>query len=116
LEIAISDSDDFNLTHFVSVNTSHLRDRQRRTSQGRWMLLRVACWRFRGHDDKIVIAVELDLFSRRLPSPASLGRWRGMAFIQDGRSALRQALYMPAVVACRFTPDLDLELFRGAPS
>jgi transposase len=34
------------------------------------------------------------------------GGWKGKAFIQGGRAALRQALYMPAVVACRFNPDL----------
>jgi transposase len=34
------------------------------------------------------------------------GRWRGQAFIQGGRAALRQVLYMPAIVACRFNRDL----------
>ena len=40
------------------------------------------------------------------PVTRQSGRWTGKAFIQGGRAALRQALYMPAVVACRFNPDL----------
>jgi len=50
------------------------------------------------------------------PVTRQSGRWRGKAFIQGGRSALRQALYMPAVVACRFNPDLKAkynELIRS---
>jgi transposase len=50
------------------------------------------------------------------PVTRQSGRWRGKAFIQGGRSALRQALYMPAVVACRFNPDLKAkynELIRA---
>jgi transposase len=35
------------------------------------------------------------------------GQWRGKAFIQGGRATLREALYMPALVACRFNPDLN---------
>ena len=34
------------------------------------------------------------------------GQWRGKAFIQGGRKHLREALYMPALVAARFNPDL----------
>jgi len=34
------------------------------------------------------------------------GRWTGRAFIRGGRANLRQALYMPALVAARFNPDL----------
>ncbi len=34
------------------------------------------------------------------------GQWRGKAFIQGGRKFLRDALYMPALVATRFNPDL----------
>ena len=30
----------------------------------------------------------------------------GRAFIRGGRSNVRQALYMPAIVAIRFNPDL----------
>ena len=34
------------------------------------------------------------------------GRSTGRAFIAGGRAIVRQALYMPALVATRFTPDL----------
>ena len=34
------------------------------------------------------------------------GQWNGQAFIQGGRHHLRSALYMPAIVAMRFNPDL----------
>ena len=34
------------------------------------------------------------------------GQWNGKAFIQGGRKHLRDALYMPALVAMRFNPDL----------
>lgn len=34
------------------------------------------------------------------------GQWRGRAFIAGGRATLRQALYMPALVAARVNPDL----------
>ena len=34
------------------------------------------------------------------------GTWTGRAFIRGGRSNVRQALYMPALVAMRFNPDL----------
>jgi transposase len=40
------------------------------------------------------------------PVARQSGRWTGKAFIQGGRAALSQALYMPAIVACRFNPDL----------
>jgi transposase len=33
-------------------------------------------------------------------------RWTGRAFIRGGRASLRQALYMPALVAARFNPQL----------
>ncbi len=33
-------------------------------------------------------------------------QWRGAAFIQGGRKFLRDALYMPALVATRFNPDM----------
>ena len=50
------------------------------------------------------------------PVTRQSGRWRGKAFIQGGRATLRQALYMPAVVACWFNPDLKVkynELIRA---
>jgi transposase len=40
------------------------------------------------------------------PMSRQSGRWTGRAFIAGGRAIVRQALYMPALVACRFNPDL----------
>ena len=40
------------------------------------------------------------------PIARQSGRWTGRAFIRGGRSSVRQALYMPALVAMRFNPDL----------
>lgn len=40
------------------------------------------------------------------PITRQSGQWRGKAFIQGGRKNLRDALYMPALVAARFNPDL----------
>lgn len=40
------------------------------------------------------------------PMTRQSGKWRGQAFIQGGRKHLRDALYMPALVAARFNPDL----------
>lgn len=40
------------------------------------------------------------------PVTRQSGRWSGRAFIRGGRASLRQALYMPALVAARFNPDL----------
>lgn len=34
------------------------------------------------------------------------GQWRGKSFVQGGRANVRRALYMPALVAARFNPDL----------
>jgi hypothetical protein len=34
------------------------------------------------------------------------GQWKGKRFIRGGRAELRQALYMPALVAMRFNADL----------
>ena len=34
------------------------------------------------------------------------GQWKGKSFISGGRKPLRDALYMPALVAMRFNPDL----------
>jgi transposase len=34
------------------------------------------------------------------------GNWKGKSFIQGGRATLRQALYIPALVAIRFNPPL----------
>ena len=40
------------------------------------------------------------------PMARQSGQWRGKAFIQGGRKHLRDALYMPAVVAARHNPDM----------
>ena len=40
------------------------------------------------------------------PMNRQSGRWTGRAFIIGGRAIVRQALYMPALVAARFNPDL----------
>jgi len=40
------------------------------------------------------------------PMTRQSGKWRGQAFIQGGRKFLRDSLYMPALVATRFNPDL----------
>ena len=39
------------------------------------------------------------------PMARQSGRWTGRAF-SGGRAEIRQALYMPALVAARFNPDL----------
>ena len=43
------------------------------------------------------------------PISRQSGRWTGRASIAGGRAIVRQALYMPALVACRFNPDLKLK-------
>jgi transposase len=54
------------------------------------------------------------------PITRQSGRWRGQAFIQGGRKPLRDALYMPALVAIRFNPDLKAQFEKmkaaGKPS
>ena len=40
------------------------------------------------------------------PIARQSGNWRGKNFIQGGRRTLRQALYMPALVAVRFNGQL----------
>ena len=40
------------------------------------------------------------------PVARQSGRWTGRAFIRGGRASVRRALYMPALVAARFNPDL----------
>ncbi|TWG91972.1 transposase [Mesorhizobium sp. J18] len=39
------------------------------------------------------------------PVARQSGKWTGRAFIRGGRANVRQALYMPALVAMRFNPD-----------
>ena len=40
------------------------------------------------------------------PVARDSGKWKGKRSIRGGRATLRQALYMPALVATRFNPDL----------
>jgi transposase len=40
------------------------------------------------------------------PIARQSGKWTGRASIRGGRANVRQALYMPALVAMRFNPDL----------
>ena len=41
-----------------------------------------------------------------VPHTRQSGQWKGKAFISGGRKPLRDALYMPALVAMRFNSDL----------
>ena len=54
------------------------------------------------------------------PVTRQSGQWRGKAFIQGGRATLRQAIYMPALVAIRFNPPLkakyDALRAKGKPA
>jgi transposase len=54
------------------------------------------------------------------PMTRTSGRWQGQAHIQAGRKALRQALYMPALVATRFNAPLKAKYLalraRGKPA
>jgi transposase len=40
------------------------------------------------------------------PVARQSGRWSGHAVIRGGRAAIREAIYMPALVATRFNPNL----------
>ena len=40
------------------------------------------------------------------PRARQSGQWKGKSFVTGGRINVRQALYMPALVAARFNPDL----------
>lgn len=40
------------------------------------------------------------------PLARQSGQWKGKSFIHGGRANVRRALYMPALVAARFNPDL----------
>src|SRR5277367_1520909 len=52
------------------------------------------------------------------PIARQSGRWTGRSFIRGGRADVRQALYMPALVAARFNPDMkDARLIEtGKPA
>lgn len=53
------------------------------------------------------------------PMSRQSGRWTGRAHIAGGRAIVRHALYMPALVASRFNPDLktkyDVLIKAGKP-
>lgn len=55
-----------------------------------------------GHIDKKQAAALAGL----APITRQSGNWTGKAAIRGGRARLRRALYMPALVAARFNPDL----------
>lgn len=46
------------------------------------------------------------------PATRQSGKWTGRAFIRAGRANVRQALYMPALVAIRFNADLKAKYDR----
>ena len=50
------------------------------------------------------------------PITRQSGQWQGKSFIGGGRKQLRDALYMPALVAIKHNPDLKTkyEALRGA--
>ena len=54
------------------------------------------------------------------PITRQSGKWRGQSSIQGGRKPLRDALYLPALVATRYNPDLKAQYDRmkahGKPS
>lgn len=43
------------------------------------------------------------------PFARQSGKWKGSRFIGGGRKFLREALYMPALVAMRFNPDMKVK-------
>ena len=54
------------------------------------------------------------------PISRQSGKWQGRERIQGGRPVLRRAIYMPAIVAARFNPDLtakyDQLIHAGKPA
>ena len=45
------------------------------------------------------------------PMVRQSGKWKGKSFVQGGRSQVRQALYMPALVASTYNPNMKI-LYR----
>ena len=43
------------------------------------------------------------------PISRQSGKWQGKEHIQGGRASLRRAIYLPAVVATRFNPDMKAQ-------
>lgn len=54
------------------------------------------------------------------PAARQSGQWKGKSFIRGGRANVRQALYMPGLVAARYNPDLKAKnqqlLAAGKPA
>ncbi|WOF44751.1 IS110 family transposase [Sphingopyxis indica] len=54
------------------------------------------------------------------PVARQSGQWKGKSFIRGGRANVRQALYMPALAAARFNPDLKAKyrqlILAGKPA
>ncbi|MEM8691378.1 MAG: transposase [Pseudomonadota bacterium] len=54
------------------------------------------------------------------PLTRQSGRWCGQSFVQGGRKPPRDALYLPAIVATQYNPDLKAQYDRmkaaGKPS
>lgn len=46
------------------------------------------------------------------PNTRQSGKWQGHSFIGGGRKALRHALYMPSLIACRFNIALKIKYDR----
>jgi transposase len=46
------------------------------------------------------------------PIARQSGQWKGKSFVHGGRRQVRQALYMPALVAMRFNPDLKAKYLQ----
>lgn len=79
------------------------------------------------HAIKILHSSEIGTLGRKqiashaglAPTTRQSGQWRGQAFIQGGRNFPGDALYMPALLAVRFNPDMtakyDDMCARGKP-
>src|SRR3546814_14867003 len=54
------------------------------------------------------------------PVARQSGQWKGRSFIQGGRANVRRSLYIPALVAARYNPDLkatyDSLIASGKPA
>lgn len=61
-----------------------------------------------GHLDAKTVAA----LSGTAPVTRQSGKWTGRSFVHGGRSQVRKALYMPALVAVRHNPDLKLTYER----
>jgi transposase len=46
------------------------------------------------------------------PVARQSGQWKGKSYIRGGRANVRQALYVPALVAARYNPDLKAKYHK----